>query len=117
MAIETILKKHAEDIILKDIQPKKKRLSEIAGRVKERFTLFGKILGNHTHYTVCMDGKEEAVHIFRVCNDRLKGISCYDQMNLDIELKIIDYKGKAYLICPKAVQMWDEKDYEKYKAK
>ena len=81
----------------------------------EKLVLWGKIIDNYTHYTVCMSDNEEAVYIFRVCNDRVKGILCYDEMNID-KLNIIKIKDNEYLTCPKAHQVADKRDFEKHKA-
>lgn len=107
MPIETIL-----DSGIRIVPPRKKNLSEI---VKEKAVLLGKLFENQFSYTVCMAGKERAVHIFRVCDDRIKGILCYDSLDID-KLRIIEYKNERYLICPRALKVWDEKDFEKYKA-
>jgi|GEM_PF-5291447 hypothetical protein len=84
-------------------------------KIIEKLNTVRKIIANHFYYTVCMDGKEEAVYIFRVCNDRVRGILCYDEMNID-KLKIIKIKNKEYLPCPKAHQVADKSDFEKYEA-
>lgn len=98
-----------------------------------KFNLLRRIK-NHMYYTVCMEGNEEAVNVFRVCNDRVKGILCYQEIfskisgcsemqehfrheELDIwKLNLIKINDKEYLICPKAVKFWDEDDLNKYKS-
>ena len=63
-----------------------------------------------------MEGNEEAVNFFRVCSNRVKGILCYEQLDIE-RLKLIKIKDKEYLICPKAVKFWEEEDLIKYKLK
>ena len=74
-----------------------------------------KWLKNHLGPTQCMKGYENTKGIFRVCNDRVKGIICYDKIDINEKLKRIKVKDKEYLICPYAEQVADESDYEKYK--
>ncbi len=79
-----------------------------------KFNLLRRIK-NHMYYTVCMEGNEEAVNVFRVCSNRVKGILCYEQLDIE-RLKLIKIKDKEYLICPKAVKFWDKDDLNKYKS-
>lgn len=78
----------------------------------ESFKLLGRKVENTTNYTVCMDSKEDAVYTFRVCNDRIRGIMCYD---IKDKLKIIRIKDREYLICPRAKQAYNETDYDRFR--
>lgn len=129
MPLEDLIKEHAKKISLriqiqtieyikysKDFKRSVKNLFiEKLKKLTERLKLYGRVIDNHMYFTVCMDGNEEAVHVFRVCRDRIKGILCYDSLNIE-KLKRVKIRGKEYLICPHAKKVWNESDFEKYKA-
>lgn len=83
--------------------------------IVEFFKLLGRKVENRMYYTVCMDEKEDSVYTFRVCNDRVKGILCYDKININEKLKRIKIKDKEYLICPYAKQVYNEIDYDRFR--
>lgn len=91
-----------------------KKAGKIFGSLKERLNYASKWLKNHSYYTVCMKGHEDAIDIFRICNEEIKGIECYDKLKIK-KLLYIKLRSRNYMICPDAFRAWSQEDFEKNK--
>jgi hypothetical protein len=97
-------------------KPEVKEVARVFNPIRDFIKKPLRWLKNHSYYTVCMKNYEESKGLFRICTNKIEGMKCYDELNIE-ELWRIEVNGNDYLICPKAIRFWDREDFEKYRLK